>query len=237
MSPKENDSARGIEYVIQNVYNAQAIIKSAFPRPVDQETAHRLMARVRCSHPSCWELQAKEEFNVDDFVSEVRSEGLFGGSGGRPPSPTPEIQMEKFRPAILKAPSGFASLKTPSPVRVKVEPKPVNRAIFPAGDNMPLLQIEQGQEQEEEEDEEEFDQIDLVSNPLEHFRGTGFLSGMSSSSAGSSSSSSSSAGQDGPVIHVVGGPGSKKRHLAKASTTSGRLIRKPRAADDELIAF
>ena len=39
------------------------------------------------------------------------------------------------------------------------------------------------------------------------------------------------------IMFVRGGPGSKKRHLAKASTTSGRLIRKPRAADDELIAF
>ena len=173
---------------------------------------------------------------MDDFVSEVRSEGLFGGSGGRPPSPTPEIQMEKFRPAILKAPSGFASLKTPSPVRVKVEPKPINRAIFPADDNKSQLR-------EEQEEEEEFDQIDLVSNPLEHFREAGILSGSSSSSVGSSSSSTScsASSHDFPVIHAVGGPRSKKRPLAKTissiSSSSGRLIRKPRADDDELIAF
>ena len=82
---------------------------------------------------ACWELQAKEDskfrvnhdHDVDDRdfrvvrVSEVRSEGLFGGSGGRPPSssPNPEIQMEKFRPAILKAPGPSAGVSSFLPSR------------------------------------------------------------------------------------------------------------------------
>jgi hypothetical protein len=164
---------------------------------------------------------------VDDFVAEVRTESAFGGFSDRPPSPTPESRLEKFRPAILKAPPAGLSLKTPSPVKIKIEQKPINRSIFPANCDH-NASPPRGEQEQDDDEEEEFDQIDLVSNPLGQFQGL-----LSMSSSSSSSISSSSPPVD-TIVHVVGDQGSKKRPLAK-TTNSGRLVRKPRVDDDELM--
>ena len=165
--------------MIQNVYNAQAIIKSAFPRPVDDETAHRLMARVRCDHPSTWLLQPKEEFDVEDFVTEVRNERILG-YGDRPPSPTPESSQAKLHlgPAILKAAS-FNYLKTPSPVRVKEEFKKINRTVFP------LPTVANNMSEEPDEQDSEYDLIDFVTDqePLPNTTGISYATLSSSSSS------------------------------------------------------
>lgn len=75
VNPKEQDVAKGVEYVIQNVYNAKVVIPAAMPRPVDQAKAYQLMATTGCPHPSKWvRPDATAAFNVDDFLDELSSD-------------------------------------------------------------------------------------------------------------------------------------------------------------------
>jgi hypothetical protein len=74
--PKDLDTARGIYFVITNIYGAERMFTKSVPRFCDANTAATILRalNVDCEHPSKWTIDSVDQagaFNVEDFMRQI----------------------------------------------------------------------------------------------------------------------------------------------------------------------